>query len=228
MQSFLLRPLFNCNLLSGFGFHKFWSLAAIWFFLFIVILPIGCAAPTRVAEFQQFAEAGNKYTAATVELTNEAGTAAINADSVTLIKSRNLIIPKGKLTPDKINELNKELQNRILTQNKSMLEYLNLMGKIRLHLKLLQDYFNALSALAASNAPSGIGQAAQSAVNNLGTLSPQIKNAKIDNISVSQFTGAVVPIVVAKFQQAALEKELRTRAPVLERELDLSRPPCKP
>lgn len=51
-----------------------------------------------------------------------------------------------------------------------------------------------------------IGQAAQSVVDALGILSPQIKNAKIGDISVSQFTGAVVPIVVAKFQQAPLER----------------------
>ena len=210
-----------CSFYSILNFRKLRPKSTILFLVFIAPLMTGCATNTRISQFLQFAEAGNKYTAAAIELTNAAGSAAVNGDSAVLVISRKDMIPKGKLTPEKNSELSDKFEKALKKQNTEMLEYLELMGKIRLHLKLLQDYFNALSALASSNAPSGIGTAAQSAVDALGTLSPQIKNAKIGDMSVSQFTGVVVPIVVARFQQAALEKELRARAPVLERELDL-------
>lgn len=223
MNSPFAKPFSSCGLHSYFNFCKLWSQSAVLFLVLVAVLPVGCATSARITQFQQFADAANKYAAATIDLTNAAGIAVANADSVILVDSRDSMIPKGKLTPETNTELSEKLKTGLAEHNEDVLQYLDLMGKIRLHLKLLQDYFNALSALASSNAPSGIGTAAESAVAAMGTLSPQIKNAKIGNgnMSVSQFTGAVVPIVVARFQQAALENELRARAPILERELDV-------
>ena len=45
--------------------------------------------------------------------------------------------------------------------------------------QLLQSYFEALGALAGSNAPSGIGGAAEGVVKSLGALHPSIQNAKV-------------------------------------------------
>ncbi len=42
-------------------------------------------------------------------------------------------------------------------------------------------------------------------------------------LPVDRFTGTLVEISVAGFRQAALEQELRARAPVLRRELDIQR-----
>jgi hypothetical protein len=55
----------------------------------------------------------------------------------------------------------------------------------------------------------------------MGQVSSRIHQAKVGGISVSSFSGKVVKIAVASFRQAALEKELKARAPILERELDL-------
>jgi hypothetical protein len=78
-----------------------------------------------------------------------------------------------------------------------------------------------LAALAGSNAPSGIGSAAEGLVKSLGQLSPRIAQAKVGNYAVSGFVGSAAKIVVAHFRAAALEEELKKNAAAIARELDL-------
>ncbi len=168
----------------------------------------GCSTTARVDQFQQFAAAGMRYTDSVGELTEVAGKAAIDADSMVLKKARPALTSK-------------ERAKEILQQNRLMKERLSLLGDVRQHARLLRGYFSSLASLASSNAPSGIGAAAEGLVDSMGKLSGRIRQAKVGELSVGSFSGKAVEIVVANHKKQKLEKELKARAPVLERELDI-------
>jgi len=175
--------------------------------LVICFLLSGCAT-ARISQFSRFAELGSAYSEVVVGLTKEAGNAAIDADSAVLIKGRENIPLE-------------ERGKTIIDHNKLLRERIGLLRDLRLHTQLLRSYFQALAALARSDEPSGIGAASEDVVNSLGRLGDSIKNAKVGALSVSEFIGPVVKITVGQFQRGALEKELRIRAPIIERELEL-------
>ena len=175
--------------------------------LTICFLLSGCAS-AKINQFSRFAELGSAYSEAVTGLTKEAGNVAIDADSAALIKARELLTPT-------------ERGKTIIDHNKLLRERIGLLRDVRRHTQLLRSYFQALAALAKSDEPSGIGAASEDVVKSLGKMSDRIKNAKVGALPVSEFIGPVVKITVAQFQSAALEKELRVRASIIERELDL-------
>ena len=167
----------------------------------------GCGT-ARIRQFNQFAQAGRAYANAVAVLTEEAGDAAIDADSIALIKYRD-VIPAA------------ERSSTVIEHNRSLKETLQLLRDVRRHAMVLKSYFAALSSLAQTDVPSGIGTASEGLVDSLGTISERIKNAKVAEAGISEFTGSVAKMTVGQFQRAALEKELKKRAPIIERELDI-------
>jgi hypothetical protein len=173
--------------------------------LLIVLLLSSCAARTN--QFARFSQAGVAYSKAVTVLLDEAGEAAIDADSMVLAKTRSALSRE-------------ERQEAILEHNRLLRERLALLGDLKRHARLLRDYFEALGALAESDAPSlsaateGLAQAVQQ-------LHPRIEKARVGSVLISSFVGPVTQIAVAHFKARALEAELKQRAPVIERELDL-------
>jgi len=176
--------------------------------LLAICLHISGCASAKINQFSRFAELGCGYSEAVSGLTREAGNVAIDADSAALMKARE------PLTPEERGET-------IIKHDKLLSERVTQLRDLRRHTQLLRSYFQALAALAKSDAPSGIGAASEDVVKSLGKMSDRIKNAKVGDLPVSEFIGPLVKITVAQFQSAALGKELRVRAPIIERELDL-------
>ena len=187
--------------------HKWRSVKNSLLLLAICFLLSGCAS-AKINQFSRFAELGSVYSEAVTGLTKEAGNVAIDADSAALMKARENLTPK-------------ERGDTIIEHNKLLRERIGLLRDLRRHTQLLRSYFLALAALARSDEPSGIGAASEDVVTSLGKMSDRIRQAKVGNLPVSEFTGAIAKITVAQFKSAALEKELRDRAPIIERELDL-------
>jgi len=75
--------------------------------------------------------------------------------------------------------------------------------------------------MADSKAPESLGATAQRVYDSLSNLSSTLKNATIGISTVSDFIPFVVPILVARLKAKTLEKELRERGPLIERELVL-------
>jgi len=187
--------------------HRSISFRTCFILLAISFLLFGCAS-AKINQFSRFSELGSAYSEAIMGLTKEAGDVAIDADSVALMKARENLTPM-------------ERGETIIEHNKLLRERIELLRDLRRQALLLRSYFQALAALAKTDAPSGIGAAAEGVVSSLGNISERIKNAKVGALPVSEFIGPVVKIVVAQFHRGALEKELRVRAPIIERELDL-------
>lgn len=176
----------------------------------VMVAVVGCAscARARINHFQNFSQAGAAYTKVVGALLDQAGATAIDADTLLLVKDREALSTQ-------------ERGQQILARNRLLKERMAILGDLKRHAQLLQSYFEALGALAASNAPSGIGAAAEGVVKSLGALHPRIQNAAVGQVAVASLVGSVAQIAVAHFQAAALEQELKKSAQAIERELDL-------
>jgi len=162
----------------------------------------------RISQFTTFATAGESYSGAMVNLTQEAGKIAIDADSEHLLQFR-----------DKYTE---EDRKRIILERDSALKgLLETIGDIRAHTSLLSRYFTALGQLAGSESPVTITARLTSLVSSLGTIHPKLVNASIGNVSVKDFIGSAAPFVISGIKQKKLEDELRRNAGTIERELEL-------
>jgi hypothetical protein len=172
------------------------------------LLP-ACTSTARVGQFREFADVGVAYVDAADAFLEEAGDAAIDADSHVLMVARERLPDSAERGKDLVES------NRLLS------ERLGLLSDLRLHGHLLRAYFLALAALAESDSPTEIGAATAEIVTSLGALDDEIRRAKVGDREVGDFSGAVVEIAVAGFRRAALERELEAHASTIERELDL-------
>jgi hypothetical protein len=175
--------------------------------LLVLSILIGCAT-ARVNHFATFSQAGVAYADAMNRMLDEAGTAAINADSSLLANNRTALdtAERGKI---------------ILEQNQALKERLTLLSDLRQHIGLVRSYFDALGKLAGSKQPDRIGSATDGVVKELNTLHGRIAGRKVGNTVIGNTLGAATNLVVGRFRLAALESELRDRADAISRELDL-------
>jgi len=178
------------------------------FAFFIASLICGCASG-RINQFKNFAEAGIAYSDSIVTLTKSSGETAVDADSLILIHRRKDLSPE-------------ERGKTIIDRNKLLKERFAVLGDLRRHAQLLRSYFVSLAALAGSSAPSDIGTSTEQMVSAIETLGSDIrKKQEINGESNAQMSGGAAKVIVAHFQNAALEKELRKRAKIIEKEIDL-------
>jgi hypothetical protein len=169
----------------------------------------GCAS--RINQFKSFSDAGTLYADTMGKLVNESGDISIDADSAVLIEARSEM--STGYDGDRDTKLGKH--------NELIKERLVILGDINEHGQLLKSYFEALAALAGSDVGTEISTATKGIVGELGKINPKISNAKLGSSPISSLIGPVTNMVVAGFQQTALEKELKTNAQVIERELAL-------
>ncbi len=170
-------------------------------------LNYGCTT-ARVNYFKSFAEAGTAYSDAVSTLTQQSGQVAIDADSLILMKARDDLQPS-------------ERGPTIVEHDNLLRERLRILGMVRRHAQLLRSYFVSLAALANSDAPSGIGTSTEGVINALGGLNREIGEAKVGGEPIAKFAKGAATIIVAQFQNAALENELKLRSKAIEREIDL-------
>lgn len=206
------RPKLIENPLQSSVSHKpmnFCGTRALVGLLAASLLMVGCAS--RINQFKSFSEAGAAYADVMDKMLDESGGVSIDADSKVLIDTRSAHSPG----------LDGERDKKIEKHNKLLKERLVILGNIREHNQLLKSYFEALAALSESNEGTEIATATTGIVGELGKLNPKIANATLGNAPISSLIGPVTEIVVAGFQQAALERELNVNAQTIERELAL-------
>ncbi len=173
-----------------------------------MILVLGACSTARVNQFKQFGEAGIAYVEAVDALTREAAGASVNADSAVLARTRSAVAQDDRA-------------RTVLEHNQLLKQRIEILADLRQHAGLLGAYFVSLGAMTDPDAPAEVGQAAAQFVESLGVVGGRLRTARVGDLAVDDFTGKVVEISVANFRQAQLERELRLRAPILARELDL-------
>lgn len=156
----------------------------------------GCAT-ARIPDFQAFATAGTAYTQAVSGLITEVGNTAVDANSVKLIQSR-------ALAPVSLTDFQK--------QDQDMRNYLGELTRIQAQVDLLGDYFNALAALATSNAPQSFSTQVQGLATTLVGVTQEVKGTTIAKASqIETAAGSVGGLVVKGVQGRELKKELEAR-----------------
>jgi hypothetical protein len=156
----------------------------------------GCAT-ARIPDFQAFATAGTTYTQAVTGLITEVGNTAVDANSVKLLQNRSLATVS---LPD------------FRQQDQDMRDYLGELTRIQTQVDLLGDYFNALAALATSNAPQSFSTQVQGLATTLVGVTQQVKGTTIAKASqIEAATGSVGGLVVKGIQGRELKKELEAR-----------------
>ncbi len=178
--------------------------------LFVGLLQVmgGCAT-ARLTQFHNFAQAGTAYVKASQAVLDEAGTAAMEADSLLAEKGRD-----GLGTAEKRRQY-------ILENNQELRRRLALLGDIGRHGRLLQSYFETLAQLSDPKAPETLGTAAKGVFDSIGGLSPAIKNASLFGVKIGDKIPQATNFVVQAFKAKALENELKARAKDIEREIAL-------
>ena len=173
------------------------------------LLLSGCAS--RVDQFKKFGEAGVVYSDTMNKLLSASGEVAIDADSAVLIEARS------SLSSGYDGERDKRLEQH----NKLLNKRLKILNDIAAHNQLLNGYFKALAELAGSNAGTEIATGTTGIFAELNKLNPRISQAKLGKAPIGSLVGPATELVVASFQQAALENELKRNAKTIERELEL-------
>jgi len=179
-------------------------------FLLAVVLVLGACSTARVNQFKQFAEAGIAYVEAVDALTREAAGASVNADSAVLARTRSAL-------PQDVRA------RTVLEHNQLLKQRIGILADLRQHAGLLGAYFVSLGAMTDPDAPAEAGEAANQFVGSLTLVGHRLRAARVGDLTVDDFTRRVVEISVGEFRHQALERELRRRAAVIARELDLQR-----
>lgn len=169
----------------------------------------GCAS--RVSQFKEFGEAGVKYADTMNKLLSASGELAIDRNSTFLINGRSELSGGDDGNRSKILKSGNEL----------MEERLHILNDIAEHNNLLKLYFKALAELAGSDAGTEITAGTAGIVKKLSELNPRISKATFGEAPIGSLVEPVTDLAVASFQQAALEKELKDHAKIIERELAL-------
>lgn len=182
-----------------------WVLIATVSFCIAALLNMGCATH-RVNDFARFAAAGQASVQATTALTTAAASTAIAADNLAMVNARSAWNEQER--KEHLNQHDTELKRRM-----------TLLADLRHHNSLLASYFKALAALAQSNAPSTLGQDAKSLAAALDKCGQAVQLGLPS--SAANATQVTTSLLVGRLRSAALEKELRARADLIARELDL-------
>jgi hypothetical protein len=173
------------------------------------LLLLAACSTARLEQFSQFAATGQTYTTALPKVLDLALESTIAANSSELVETRKLI-KDGSERAKNLNDSDKEIQVRA-----------EAFRTIKAQTNLLGNYFTALAALAGSDAGDGLAKSAQDAAQALSQISESASTLTIGKAPVKDVLGAAVPIAVAGFQRAKLEKVLKDTAGSVGRSIDV-------
>lgn len=169
------------------------------------IVQAGCAT-ARLNRFHAFAEAGVAYVQASQAVLDEAGTAAIENDSSVLRQARPAFSPE-------------ERRDRVKRSNDLIRQRLALLQEAARHGRLLQNYFEALAAMADSQTQDALSKSAGRTFDDITKLGSVLKVASIGSSAVASFVPSITPPVVAHIRVHILRAELQAHGKQIGEEL---------
>ena len=178
--------------------------------LLVVALATGCASQqARVDQFAAFATTGSSFTQAMDPVLTESFDATATTSALMLQQARDDLPTSDRLTA--LDQADTDLNARLA-----------ILRDLKRHLTVLQSYFDALAALAATSAESsGTVGVAQGLVSALGTLSPRIANATIAGTRIDSLIAPAAEFLFVSHQSKVLNDELKRNAASIDRELRL-------
>src|SRR5438874_1804810 len=170
--------------------------------LLAVAASSGCVS---IGQVERLSSAGITYGAAMDELLRATEESGIDADSERLLS-------QGR-------KASRTLRENIYDAHAGVTETVTVLERLRRHARLLRDYFLALNALAATDAPARAQTSVQGAAAALSELGGKLRESPLlsreERDSLSQLAG----LGVTAFQRHLIVKELRARAALIEQQL---------
>lgn len=169
-----------------------------------------CDAPLE--EYQKFATAGKEYAEALDTLLVTSGNYFVDAQSEQLLRDDS--------EDENSRESNKErIRIYYLKSNESADRWLLLIGQMRQHTDLIEQYFISLENLATSNTPAQAQQDTERIFNKLNLVSTEIKDDPLVSQPIASALSQVTQIVLSEKIEGALREELEQRKEAIYREL---------
>jgi hypothetical protein len=175
--------------------------------LVVSTMTAGCK-PAK--EYANLAQAGTTYAVAIDNLLVATGNIEIDATSEKLLSN-------AALSPISLK------QYRAASANDE--ELLEIIAKLRQHVKLLSRYFGLLYQLATSDAPdraaTAIGNSSSGLIGNLNAVGTQLRGSGFLTGNAAVAAGPITKLVVSGIIRGALRDELNERQITIRKELDL-------
>ena len=169
----------------------------LWVLPLLVLLATGCTVARDTGRLEAVTEAGIAYAGKVPPLLDRAYELAAAVDSGALVVARSGLSAEQR-------------RGRLQEFDTVMTERLKEYAAAKRHNDLLRSYFLAFRILLKPDGPKGIGAAAKRLTAELGKLSPQLKKARMGDVSVSGIIEPATRIVVASFRSAALAPGARS------------------
>jgi hypothetical protein len=183
------------------------SRQVIALFLVLLTLTAGCK-PSK--EYANLAQAGTTYGVAVDNLLVATGNIEIDATSEKLLSDAAL------------SKLSLSQYRSVSTEDEKLLE---LIARLRQHVKLLSRYFGLLYQLATSDAPdrakTAIGGSSSGVIGNLNAIGTQLRGSGFLTGNAAVAAGPITSLVVSGIIRGALKDELNARQITIRRELEL-------
>lgn len=173
----------------------------------LIALLSGCGA-TRPGRFEAFATAGSAYTQARGEFLRQSLETYIDRDSLELRKQHAVT---GLSVADRQQLLN--------TQDKIVLDRMEIIDDLEHHGEVLRQYFAALSRLSASKEDAGAAAAATRLSVEIGKLSTNLATRSIAGMPIGSALSQATGFAVGTFRNRALTHHLTENAATIDREL---------
>lgn len=178
--------------------------------LLVAGLATGCASTAKIGQFEAFAAAGKQYDEAMEQLLDQSVAVLVNTNSDRLLQSQEEF--QGSVTREALQ-----------TQDKADQANLAAVQQLQRQVKLLSNYFDALSNLATTDAATSFASELENTVTEINGLSTTLSgSALIDNPGATQqLAQSVGDLVVRRIQLRALEQELEARKQTIAEVLQL-------
>jgi hypothetical protein len=161
-------------------------------------------ACVSIGQVERVSSAGARYASAVDDLLQVTRDLGVDADSLRLLDQM-----AGS----------EEVRKQIYESHRGVSASIEVMGRLRAHAKLLETYFNALNALATTDAPARAQNAAQGAAGAMNQLGTQLRGSNLlsrpEQEALGQYTGLAITVV----QRKLVVQELRRHADLIDQQL---------
>lgn len=168
----------------------------------VVSAEAGCIS---IGQVERVSAAGARYATAVDRLIDVTLTTSIDADSYRMLSEAA--------------GTSKAARKTIFKAHEGAGQLVPVMEKLKRHAALLAAYFNALGALATSDAPARAQTSAEGAAAALNQLGAQLQNSPVLSSAEAEALGQFTGLAVTAVQRHLVAKEIRERADLIDQQL---------
>jgi hypothetical protein len=161
-------------------------------------------ACVSIGQVERVSSAGARYASAVDDLLQVTRDVGVDADSLRLLDQM-----AGS----------EEARKKVYESHRGVSASIELMGRLRTHARLLETYFNALNALATTDAPARAQNAAQGAAGAMNQLGTELRGSSLLSTPEQEALGQFTGLAITAGQRKLVVQELRRHADLIDQQL---------